>query len=156
MQIRILDSAMIVDFINEGFDSTEICAAIKSETETLTQSIKNEKIKDWEVCFRFIYNNVKQILIYTKNKSYTKERYKDITTHIPIPIKDNVSWGVGLEQHVYRNENHLDHLLKNFNYLDVDYSKFSNRKDYILDCMRRTVKFCFNEGFTINSVKVKL
>lgn len=156
MIVRILDSSMILDFIGEGFDSTEICTVIKSETEKLIQSIKDEKLKDWEVCFRFIYNNVKQILIYTKNRSYSKEKYKEIVTHIPIPIKDKVSWGVDLKQHVYNSEDHLDHLLKNFNCLDIDYFKFDIRQDYILDCMRRTVKFCFDNGFIINGVKVKL
>ena len=156
MQVRILDSAMIVDFINEGFDSTEICSLMKSEATGIVQTIKNEKLKDWEVCFRFIYTNVRQILIYTKNKSQTKERYKEITTHIPIPVNDKVAWGVDSQQHVYQNESHLDHLLKNFDCLDVDYSKFSNRQDYILNCMQRTVKFCFDKGFTINGIKVKL
>jgi len=40
--------------------------------------------------------------------------------------------------------------------LDVNFSKFSNRQDYILDCMRRVVKFCFGKGFAVNGVQVRL
>jgi len=156
MHVRILDSAMIVDFINEGFNSSELCSIVKSETEKIIQTIENEKLKEWEVCFRFVYNNVKQILIYTKNKSYPKEKYKEIIVHIPIPVKEEIDWGVDLEQHVYSDKNHLDHLLQNFFCLDVDYTKFTNRQDYLLNSMIRSIKFCFDVGFTINGIKVKL
>lgn len=156
MNVRVLDSAMIVDFMGEGFESEKICSTIKTEAEKSIAQIKSETLNDWEVCFRFLYNNVRQILIYTKNKSYPKEKYKEIITHIPMPTIDKVRWGVDKGQHVYENENHLDHLLKNFECLDVDYSKFNNREDYILDCMRRAIKLCFEKGFTINGVKVKI
>lgn len=156
MTVRVLDASMITDFVGEGFDSTEICETVKSETEEKILTIKSEKINDWEICFRFWYNNVKGILVYTKNKSYPQEKYKEITVHLPIPTNDKVSWGVHISQHVYESENHLDHLMKNFNCLSVDYSKFNNRQDYILDCMRRAIVFCFEEGFTINGVKVKV
>ncbi len=154
MIVRVLDSALIEDFNYE--DSTELCSIIKNETEKIIQLVKNEKLIDWEICLRFCYNNVKQILIYSKNKSYPKEKYKDITIHIPMPIKSKVEWGVELEQHIYGNENHLDNMIKKFICLDVDYSKFVNRRDYILDCMRRAVKSCFENGFTINGIKVKI
>lgn len=156
MRVRILDSAMIEDFFNNEFDSTEICHSLRIEIEELITPIKNEKLLDWEVCFRIIYNNVRTILIYTKNKSYVNEKYKDITIHIPIPTKDKVSWGVNQDQHVYDNENHMDSILKNFHSLDVDYALFGNRESYIRDCMRRAIEYCFYKGFTINGVKVKL
>lgn len=156
MNARVLDTAMIEDFMGGDFESAKICSIIKTETEKSISLIKSEKLKDWEICFQFWYNNVKQILIYTKNKSFPKEKYKEIITHIPMPTKDKVEWGVDKSQHVYKNENHLDHLLKNFECLDVDYSKFNNKEDYILDCMRRAIRLCFEHGFTINGVKVKV
>ena len=82
MEVRVLDSAMIVDFIGEGFDSTEICSIVKSETEIFSKSIKDQKLIDWETCFRFVYNNVRQILIYTKEKSYSKEKITEIRLEI--------------------------------------------------------------------------
>src|SRR5690606_18810534 len=96
------------------------------------------------------------ILIYLKGRSYKAERYKEIVVHIPIPVKEKVPWGIELDQHIYENESHLDHLMNNFHSLEVDYLGFTNRQDYILDCMRRSVKFCFANGFTINGVKVKV
>ena len=156
MTISVLDTAMISDFVAVEQFSTEMLSKIELEFIQIVQSIKDEKLRDWEICFRFIYNNVRQILIYTKNKSYPKEKYKEIIVHIPMPTKDKAVWGVYLEQHVYKNENHLDDKIKNFNCLNVDYSKFTNREEYIIDCMRRAIKFCFEVGFTINGVKVQL
>jgi len=155
MQSRILDSSYVVDFIGFGFDSADICAKIKVETDKILSSIDDKKLNNWEVHFIYRYNNVKQILIYTKGKSYPIEKYKEITIHIAIPLKEKVPWGVDLTQHIYKNENHLDNMIKNFNCLDVDYSKFTDRKDYILNCMERSIKFCFKKGFTVNGVKIK-
>ena len=81
MKARILDSAMIIDFMGDGFESVEICSTIKTETEKSISLIKSEKLEDWEICFRFWYNNVRQILIYTKNKSYPKERVLNQALH---------------------------------------------------------------------------
>ncbi len=156
MKVRILDSSMVVNFQNIDFDAAEICSRVKSEVNMLIEPIKNEKLKNWEVHFIFSYNNVRQILIYTRGKSYPKEKYKEITTHIPIPTNDKVAWGVDIDQHVYENDSHLDHLMANFSCLNVKFSNFKNRADYISDCMHRTIKFCFEKGFTINGVKVKL
>lgn len=156
MITRVLDSAYISDFINNDFNGQEIRQIIKKEADLFAQQVIDKRLIDWEVCFRFRYNHAKSILIYLKERSYPKEKYKELTIHIPIPIREKAIWGVNLEQHVYEDENHLDHLMKNFHSLGVDYSKFINRQDYILDCMRRAVKFCFENGFTINGVKVKI
>jgi hypothetical protein len=154
MQSRILDSSYVIDFIGSGFDSQVICSKIKLEADKIVESIKDEKLKDWEVHFIFRYNNVKQILIYTQGRSYPKEKYKEITIHIPIPTIDIISWGVTKDQHIY-DSNHLDKKIKNFDCLEVVFSKYENREDYIMDCMRRAIKFSFDNGFTINGIKLK-
>lgn len=154
MKVRILESAFILDFFDDSYDSQENCSIIKAQAEVFSNQIKVEELVDWEVYFEFWHNNVKQILIYTRNKSLPVEKYKEIVVHIPMPIKDKVAWGVELEQHIYQNDDHLDGL-RNFQHLDVDYSKFDNRKDYILDCMSRAVTHCFQSGFTINNIKIK-
>lgn len=153
MIIRVLDSALIEDFNYE--DTAELCSIIKTEVEKIIEPFNSEKIDLWNLCFSFRYNYLRQILIYTKEKSDTKLKSKEITIHIPIPIKEQVFWGVNKSQHIYESENHLDHIIKNFICLNVDYSKFDNRSDYILDCMRRAIKSCFENGFTINGVKLK-
>ncbi|OJW38562.1 MAG: hypothetical protein BGO54_21865 [Sphingobacteriales bacterium 46-32] len=156
MIVRVLDSAYISDFIDAGFSGNEIRSVVKNYAEKFSDKVVNEKLNDWEVTFRFRYNHVKQILIYLKERSYPVEKYKEITIHIPIPVKGNVPWGVDLEQYLYKDENYLNKLMKNFHCLDVDYLAFNNRQDYMINCMCRAVEYCFTEGFTINGIKVKL
>jgi hypothetical protein len=157
MKSRILSNSYVIDFANVGFDLEKIDSTIKIETDKIIKPIENEKLKDWEIQFSFWYNNVKQILI-SKSRlgTYSKEKRKAVTVHIPIPIKSIVAWGVDLGQHAYQDENHLDHLMKNFICLDVDFSRFENRTDYILDCMRRAIKLYFIEGVSINKVKLRI
>lgn len=156
MITRVLDSSYIYNFTDAGFDGNEIRSTITNYAETFACQEKSKKLIDWEVTFRFRYNHTKQILIYLKDRSYPIEKYKEITIHIPIPIKDKVFWGVELEQHIYKSENHLNDKLKNFHCLDVDYLNFDNRQDYIMDCMRRSIEYCFKTGFTINGEKVRI
>ncbi len=156
MIVRVLDSAYISDFIDAGFNGNEIRSAVKIYAEKFSEKVTNEKLIDWDVTFRFRYNHVRKILIYLKERSYPVEKYKEITIHIPIPEKNKVLWGVNPEQYLYKEENYLDGLMKNFHCLDVDYGLFNNRQDYMIDCMCRAVKYCFSEGFTINSVRVKV
>lgn len=155
MQSRILINSYVIDFIDIEFDSDNIKSVIKLETDKVLQSLKNDALKDWEIRFNFTYNTGNNIFIYKKLKSELADKFKEITIHIPIPRKEVVSWGVRKEQHIY-DDNHFDKIIKNFDCLDVDYSKFHNRRDYILNCMRRAIKFCFENGFTINGIKVKI
>ncbi len=156
MKVRVLDSALITDFINAGFSGDKIRLIGKEYADGFAVKITNEALFDWEVTFRFYYNHLKKILIYLKERSYPIEKYKEITIHIPIPMIEKVVWGVALEQYLYQNEDYLDEKIKNFHCLDVDYSKFDNREDYILDCVRRSIEYCFAKGFTINGIKVKI
>ncbi|HVY76240.1 MAG TPA: Imm9 family immunity protein [Puia sp.] len=152
MVTRILCSSYLFDFESSN---KEINAVVKQEADRLAAQVHSDKLQDWEICFQFLYNNVKSILIYTKGRSYPVEKYKDIIVHIPMPTKDKVAWGVDIGQHLYASEDHLDHLLNGFHILDVDYNRFKSRNEYSLDCMQRAVEFCFTKGFTINKVSVK-
>jgi hypothetical protein len=73
-----------------------------------------------------------------------------------MPTNEKADWGVDISQHIYKKDNHLDELLKNFHILDVNYDKFNTRSDYSKDCMLRVVNFCFTNGFTINKIPVKV
>ncbi|WP_153799744.1 Imm9 family immunity protein [Foetidibacter luteolus] len=155
MKVRVLDSSYIVDFPANGFDTTKILAEIEKDAHAIARQINDNKLEGWEVCFRFTYNYLNQILIYTRGKSEPKEKYKEITVHIPIPVKNQVTWGVNPEQYVYASPNHLDHLLKNFHRLPVNYSRFEKCEDYVIDCMKRVLAYCFEQGFTLNGIVVK-
>jgi hypothetical protein len=108
------------------------------------------------VYFGAVFNNVKQILI-TKNKlgTYPSDKYKEITIHIPVPKKEDVLWGVANEKFVNKID-HLDGLINNFNVLDVDFTKFDNKDDYIRDCMSRAIDYCFINGIKMKGVELKL
>ncbi|WP_316831980.1 Imm9 family immunity protein [Pedobacter aquatilis] len=152
MEIRILDSAYIYNF---KFNTEEIRDLTKSFVIENLNKQKNTKLHDWTLYFYFRYNNVKSIMIYLKEKSLSSEKTKDITVHIPFPNKSQASWGVPSEDHVYKESSHLDHILKNFNLLEVDFFKFDNRQDYVFDCMKRSINYCFHKGFKVNGIEFK-
>lgn len=156
MKSRILDSSMITDFFNIDFDSKKICSIIKTETDKLLETLDIDSLNDWEIHFIFRYTNVPGLLIYTKGVSYKKEKYKEITVHVPIPTLDIVNWGVNIEQHIYKNKDHLNKLIKNFDLIEVEFSDFNSRSEYIIYCMNKSIKFCLKKGFSINGEKIKL
>jgi hypothetical protein len=155
LQSRILNSSYIADFLDVGFDSDKIKRTIKGEVDNILGKVENKLLDDWEIQFIFRYNTVKQLLIYTRGKSYSKEKYKEITIHIPIPSTDEVDWGVRKEQEVY-DKNHLDNIIDNFYRLDVDFKLYKDVHDYIIDSMRTAIKYCLTNGITINGVKLKI
>lgn len=153
MLTRILCSSYLLDF-ESSFP--EIDFLVKKEADKLAAQVHSKKLDEWEVCFQFWFNNVRNVLIYTKGRSFTVERYKDIIVHIPMPTKEKAAWGVDISQHIYKEDNHLNELTKNFHILDIDYDKFNTRNDYSTDCMLRAICFCFTNGFTINKISVKV
>lgn len=157
MKARVLASSYVYDFVGQSdLDSTLLCAEGKAYADRFTELVDDKKLDDWEVCFRFRYNNVKSILIHLTGRSDRRERYKELVIHLPIPVNKEIGWGVDVGQHMYKDANHLDHLMKNFSTLGVDYSRFDNKQAYIADCMKRSISFCFSKGFTINGVKVQI
>lgn len=152
MKVRHVSYAL--DFMDKGFDTDSISNALKSEFKDIFKSIKNSKLLGREIQFRATYTNGKWLLI-SKNRfgSYTSDNIKEITIPIPIPIDEKVSWGVKSKQHTFK-EDHYDGLLDNFWVLDIDYTNFSNRTDYIMECMRRAIDLCFEKGYTVNGVKL--
>jgi Immunity protein 9 len=154
MKSRVLHSSYVIDFLDIDFSSNEISQVLELETDEILKQVKNDSLKDWKVQFRGIYGKGLSIRIFKKMPSYPKDRQKEITVHIPIPTSDVVSWGVNPDQQieVARHPNEA----KNAALLDVNFSDFANRTDYILNCFRRAINFCFEDGFTINGVKVKI
>jgi transcription termination factor Rho len=155
MHVKIRNSSMIIDFLDVGFDSSKICQLVESEANKIVKEINLKDLQDWALHFVFSYTNGTQILISKRTKSVSSIKYKDIVAQIPIPTKDKIFWGVELSQHIYKDEGYLDNIIQNFNCLKVDFTKYKNREDYILDSMRRIVNFSFKNGFTINGVKVR-
>jgi hypothetical protein len=156
MESRITHFCLISKFLDVGFDSNKVSNILKTETDYILKSNSLSNQNDWIIQFSANYNNGKMLLV-SKNKfgSYSSDKIKEITIPIPIPLIDKVSWGVSVEQHTYK-ENHYDNLLNNFWALDVNVADFTNREDYILDCMKRAIKLCFEKKYTVNGVKLRL
>ncbi len=152
MEIRILDSAYIYNF---KFNTEEIRNLVKTIIiESLSRPLSS-KLNGWTLYFYFRYNNVKAIMIYLKERSSSSERVKEVTVHIPFPSNRQAEWGVSPEDHVYKDSSHLNHILKNFDLLDVNFAKFDSRESYVLDSMKRSVYHCFRKGFKVNGVELK-
>ena len=156
MESRITHFSLIIDFLDIKFNSNKISEILKKEVDEILEKNNFSNQNDWIIKLRATYNNGKQLLI-SKNKfgTLTSDKIKEITIVIPIPSIHKISWGCEDEQYIYK-ENHYDEILHNFLVLDINLSDFSNREDYILDCLRRGIKKVFQEGITVNGIKVKI
>lgn len=156
LQSEINHTSYVLDFLDEGFDSDELSRVLKLEVDFIIEGLRVGALSDWSLVFRANYTNGRQLLI-SKNRfgTYAKEKYKEIVIPIPIPTLDVATWGVKRKQHVFK-EDHYDKIIQNFNVLEIDFSDFDSRETYILDCMRRAIKFSFENGITINKVRLKV
>ena len=158
MESIITHTSLIIDFMDVEFDTDNISSTIKKEADGYLKKCTYNNIDDWKIQFIAVYNNGRKLLI-SKNKfgTLSSEKRKEITIVIPIPSVDISSWGIEKEKYIY-NIDHYDKIITNFTSLEVFYHDFDNRADFIEDCLRRAVEYCFNAGITIkgNNVKLKI
>ena len=156
MQSRVNHSCLIIDFWDNTFNAVEISSELKIKADNLLKQCATDRVADWEIEFRAVYNNARQLLV-SKNRlgTYPSDKYKEVTIVVPIPERENVSWGVESNQFIYGID-HYDSLMKNFSALKVDFGNFKNRSDYIKDCISRAIDNCFINGIVINGTKLKL
>ncbi|MCC3157984.1 immunity 9 family protein [Hymenobacter sp. 15J16-1T3B] len=136
------------------FNSDEISRILKKEADNILNLIDIPSLSDWELQFKATYGSNPPLRVFMRTRSYTNDKQKLIVIHIPIPKQDIVAWGVTPKQQV-KLKTHPDEA-RYCSYLDVNFAGFSNRTDYILDSMRRGIMLCFEKGFTVNGVKIKL
>lgn len=156
MNTMISHVSMVIDFIDVAFDSKEVNKLVKDEIESIFSNLSTNGLENWSIYFLISYTNGKKPLI-SKNKFGTssKDKIKQISIVIPVPSKDKIHWGVDGSQQVY-SESHFDKIIDNFHQLDIEYTDYSNRADYIKECVRKAIKKCFIEGITINKIKLKI
>jgi hypothetical protein len=140
MNTRITHFSLVIDFLDIAFDSDSISDILKKEVDDVLRLNSIELPSKWCLVFRATYSNAKGILI-SKNKlgTYPSDKMKEVKIVIPVPLKEIVEWGVEEHQHVYGID-HYDKLMNNFCELEVDYSQYSNRQDYIIACLRSGIK----------------
>jgi hypothetical protein len=153
MKAKVLSDSYVMKFLDVGFNSNQIEEKIETETNNILKMFEIKELSDWEIEFRAVFNQCEEISVYKKLPSYKKEKQKLIYIHIPIPTKAQANWGVEDRQHLKLN--HTPNI-KNVWLLEVIFTDFDNRTDYITDCLRRAITFCFENGFTVNGVKIKL
>lgn len=154
MNSRILHTSYVIDFLDVDLNSTEISRIIQKETEEMLIKNQFSLLQDWEVQFKALYTNTKHIYVFKKTKPYLAEKIKEIVIHIPIPSRDEIICGV--ENTQYIQTNYSPAFSKYANELEVNFRDFNNRQDYIIACLRKAIKFCFEDGFTVNGIKVKI
>lgn len=152
MVARILHTSYIIDFLDVDFNSDEISDILKKETDKKLKQCSIDSLENWEIQFKAIYGKGSVIRIYKKMPSYAKDKQKPITIHIPIPENTKVPWGVHPDQYIEVGKNANEE--KNVSYLNVHFEQYSSRKDYIIQCLRRAISLCLEEGLTINGRKV--
>lgn len=102
-----------------------------------------KKVKDdntWDLEFNLIYNNVKKILIYKKQRVIKKQKYISYTIHIPVPTKADVSWGIELENFI--SNNIMSKIsLDDFEILNhPEYQDYNNINDYFVESIFLGIK----------------
>ena len=152
MESRICHTSYVIDFLDVDFSSDEISRILKLKTDEVLKSVKNDSLNDWEVEFRIVYYNGTNIRVVKNMPSYVNEKYKLINIQIPIPLKSVVKWGVEPKQHISTGKTPVEN--KNISVLEVDFTSFTNRPDYIVDSIQRSINLCFEEGFSIKGIKV--
>lgn len=154
MVSHITHFSLVIDFLDVDFSSSHISSTLKMEADKLITQTNLIALQGWELEFWTTYGSQSPIRVFKKYPSHKRSKRKSIFIHIPIPTKDIIAWGVNPNQQVTIGTIPNEHM--HCSYLDVSFDRFSNRTDYILDSMRRAISFCFEEGFTVNSIKVKL
>jgi hypothetical protein len=154
METQITHFCLIIDFLDVGFDTNEISQTLKIYLDNLLRNNSEKLANDWKLIFQANYNNGTKILI-SKNKFGTRksEKIKEVVIVIPVPSKDIIEWGVENNQYVY-GTNHYDNIIGNFWGLEIDFYKFSNRHDYIVDSLKRGILKSLKEGISVNGIKI--
>ena len=152
MKSRILHSSHLIDFLNDDFKYEKIETPLELEINTILDKYAIVELNEWEIEFIAIYGNLDQIYVCRKNKSQTNTKSKEIVVHIPIPNKNNSDWGVRANQIVKSNFSNKN---KYCEAIEIDFRNYSDIYEFINDCMRKAIKHTFEQGFTINNIKIK-
>ena len=150
---KVLENSYVIDFVNVDYDSKFIEQRLLSELERVLRDIEiPETLKEWTLQFSIIYNNVKNLGIARKTKSVKSLKLKEIIIHLPIPTKEKVSWGVNKNQLI--REIQFDN--RYVDEINVDFQKYDNRTDYIIENIESAIILSLELGITINGERIKI
>lgn len=155
MRIEINHHSNVIDFLKPGFPYDIINDKITERVSNYQNQITNEALRDWKVVFIALYNNVDSIRVFKKTRSFKAEKYKDVMVHIPLPKIDEVVWGIPKDKFMPDRSNQANVDKYAISIATLDYQQFDNYVDYIVETMVKAISLSFEDGFTINGIKIK-
>ena len=150
MKSRINHSSHLIDFLVDDFDYEQIDKPLKKIVDLKLKKYNIPELKEWTVEFLATYGNLNKIVVYRQARSQSDMKYKQIIIHIPIPLKDIVFWGVNENQTIKLNSPS-----ENCELIDIKPENYSNKYDFIIECMKKGIDHTFDKVFTVNKIKIK-
>jgi hypothetical protein len=131
----------------------EINVFLSKIHQIITEQKGTDFFPDWTIDFHINYSKYLDATGFYKN-GYTRTAYKHkvFELYIPIPDDNQVSWGIPKE---YFNGINKNTESKPY-FLPVNFNNFDNQKEFIVDCVKRSVIALFERGITIKGEKLKL
>ena len=149
---KVNHSSHLIDFTIPGFDYTKIEQPLEIEINSKLKEYDIPELNDWKVVFKALYGNRDKIYVYRQARSEVDMKYKEIVIHIPIPLKSQTEWGVEKNQVVNlkfpENNKYCESIV-------AEFENYTNKYDFIIDCMRKGIRHTFEKGFTVNKIKIK-
>lgn len=149
MEIRFNQSFYVMniddDFDYEGFENKLLKKLTSSYTPKSLEEVfkvkEDNRIVDVE--FDIIFNNVKDILVYKKKTIKKKQNYILYTIHIPVPKRNDISWGAN-ENNFISNDFLSKISIKDFEILNhPDYGNFETLNNFFIECSFLGIKKIF-------------
>jgi hypothetical protein len=142
----------MIDFPKADNGKEEIEIFFLKFSKIITEQKGIDFFPDWDIVFHFCYFHFNATGFYYNG--YTRAYYKEkvYTLTIPVPEDNQVFWGVPK----LRNDNVVHTDKKPYLLLPVNFNDFSNEKDFIIDCTKRSIIALFERGITIRGEKLKL
>lgn len=153
MKATLFHSSYVIDLFK--FVNTNKVDQYFEKPFEFISNFSNEKyssVSDWELCFKAFYVEGSQIRVFKSLKPYVSDKEKIITIHVPIPSKEDISWG--LPKKLLVPHNIPDKILKNGTSFHVDFGKSNSLLNHIIDCLKFGILFSFHEGFTLMGNKI--
>jgi len=148
MNIKLSPASNIFNFPDIDYGKDLIIEYLSN----ITGEINDNSFPDWTLRFTLFFSKGERIGIYKRGNIYPSDKEKELTIIIPIPTNDECSWGIDKKRFAKRPPI-VD---KNFKFLPVDYEKFENLKDYIVDSAKNGIKIMLEDGITLKGTKFKI
>jgi hypothetical protein len=151
MKSIVTESSNVINFLGVDYKFNKTKIALLNEINECFEKIPiPNKLNDWTVEFKLLYNNVKNLGIARKTKSIQSQKVKEIVIHVPIPKKVVIDWGVQENQlirEIQFDKRYIDEI-------EIEIKNYKNRSEYIIEIGKIAIQFIFKSGFTISGERI--